>query len=248
MSGYSSIHWPSNQKGAVIMIMLLILVLGSASFLLTKLSKGDSRQPGNIAATTDMSAVTDALIGYALINGQCLPCPDTSTPRDGIAETTCGSTGVPDAGTLPWLTLGLGGADNWGRRLRYIVDTDFTNTGSGTCSFTDAIESELIVKGRDNANVLYDLHLAADRPPAIVIMHGNNGFGGTDANDAAMPPPPANHVDEETNRTDTNNLVQRVASDTAPAAAGGPFDDLVGWVDRTDFQTQLEASYGYWPP
>lgn len=237
----------SAQRGAVIMIMLLILVLGSASFLLTKLSKGDARQPANIEATAQLGAITEALIGYALINGQCLPCPDTSIPRDGIAETTCGTTGTPIAGTLPWLTLGLGVADNWGRRLRYIVDTDFTNTGSGVCSFSATIESELIVQGRDNANVLYDLHLPANRPPAIVIVHGNNGFGGTDANGAAMPPPPANHVDEETNRTATNNLVQRVASDTAPAADGGPFDDLVGWVDRIEFQSQMERVNSPWP-
>lgn len=236
------------QRGAVIMIMLLILVLGSASFLLTKLGKGDARQPANIEATTQLGAVTEALIGYALINGQCLPCPDTSTPRDGIAETNCG-TGAPTAGTLPWVSLGLGALDPWGRRLRYVVDPDFTDfAGSGTCTFMSSIQSDINVKGRNNAGALYDLMATpADYPPAVVIVHGSNGFGGTNETGAAMPPPPASHIDEETNRTAVTDLVQRVASDDPAAVVGGPFDDLVGWVDRTEFQTQMEKTNPPWP-
>ena len=34
----------TDQRGAAIMIMLLILILGAASFLLTKLGKGDARR------------------------------------------------------------------------------------------------------------------------------------------------------------------------------------------------------------
>lgn len=232
----------SKQRGVVVMIMLLILVLGSASFLISKLSKGDSRQPGNIKAATELNNVTDALIGYALANNQCLPCPDTS--GDGQTDTCV--PGTLASGSLPWVNLGLGALDSWGRRLRYVVDTDFT--GSGTCTFNNSIQSDIVLKGRNSTNALYNLMATpAVNPPAVVIVHGSNGFGGTNESGLAMPNPPASHIDEETNRTAVTNLVQRVASDSAAAVDGGPYDDLVGWVDRTEFQAQLEKVYPPWP-
>ncbi|MBI5041504.1 MAG: hypothetical protein HZB57_10025 [Gammaproteobacteria bacterium] len=222
-----------NQRGAVIMIMLLILILGAASFLLTKLGKGDARQPGNLATTTDVGAITGALIGYATINGFCLPCPDTN--NDGLADAPCG-TGAPVAGRLPWLTLGLGALDSWGHRLRYVVDPDFT--GASPCPITQSLQSGIAVQTRNNAGVLVNLFPPADNPPAVVIAHGANGYGSINANGTVMQNPPASHVDEETNRTATTGLVQRTASDIT-AFGDGPFDDLVGWVDRNRYEAQL---------
>lgn len=220
-----------HQQGAVIMIMLLILVLGSASFLLTKLGKGDARLPANLEATAQLGAITDALIGYALANGYCLPCPDTSVPRDGVAETSCGA-GPPVAGALPWVSLGLGALDPWGRQLRYLVDPDFT----GICAISLALQSDIAVQG-----------VGAPNPPAVVISHGNNGFGGM--NEAGpMPNPPPSHTDEEINRTATTGLVQRVASDD-PSVAGGPFDDLLDWVDMGTYKARLaQVNGGPLPP
>ena len=223
---------PTDQRGAAIMIMLLILILGAASFLLAKLGKGDARQPDNLAATTDIGAITGALIGYATINGFCLPCPDSN--NDGLAEATCGP-GAPVAGTLPWVTLGLGALDSWGHRLRYVVDPNFT--GVGTCAITQSMQSAISVQTRNNAGVLFNLLTAATNPPAVVIAHGANSYGAI-SESGVLPLPPASHIDEETNRSATTNLVQRVASDDA-AIAGGPFDDLLGWVDMTRYKTQL---------
>lgn len=232
----------AKQRGVVVMIMLVILVLGSASFLITALSKGDARQPDNISATAEIGAITDALIGYALANNKCLPCPDTT--GDGQADVSCGI-GAPVAGTLPWVTLSVGNLDSWGRRLRYVVDPDFT--GSGACSITQSLQSDIVMKGRNNAGVEYDLLAPAPNPPAVVISHGTNGFGGTNELGTAMPPPPASHVDEETNRTEVTDLVQRVASDDS-AITGGAFDDLIGWVGLAEYKTQLEQIYGTLPP
>lgn len=226
------------QRGAAIMIMLLILVLGAASFLLTKLGKGDARQPDNLAAAHDLGAITGALIGYATSNGNCLPCPDTDpNGGDGLSNAPCGN-GTPVSGLLPWVTLGLGALDSWGHRLRYVVDPDFT--GAGACVINQSMQSQLAMKTRDNAGALVDLFtVPTDYPPAVVIAHGANGFGGMNENGAAMPPPPANNVDEETNRAATTDLVQRTASDTASPASGGPFDDLVGFVNMTTYKTRL---------
>jgi type II secretory pathway pseudopilin PulG len=224
---------PTDQRGAAIMIMLLMLILGAASFLLTKLGKGDARQPDNLAATTDIGAITGALIGYATINGFCLPCPDTD--NDGLAEATCGP-GAPVAGTLPWVTLGIGALDSWGHRLRYVVDPDFT--GVGACVITQSMQSDITVQTRNTAGVLFNLLAAVDNPPAVVIAHGANGYGSVSENGAALALPPASHIDETVNDTAMTNLVQRVASDDA-AITGGPFDDLLNWVDMTRYKAQL---------
>ena len=227
---FSTTH--SDQRGAAIMIMLLILVLGAASFLLAKLGKGDARQPDNLAAMTDIGAVIGALIGYATINGNCLPCPDTN--GDGQIDAPCGA-GAPVAGNLPWVDLGLGALDSWGHRLRYVVDPDFT--GAGACVITQSLQSGITVQSRDTAGVLFNLLPAADNPPAVVNAHGANGFGIVNDSGAVMSNPPASHIDEETNRSATTNLVQRVASDAA--GMGGPFDDLLRWADLTEYHAQL---------
>lgn len=218
------------QRGAVIMLMLLILILGSASFLLGKLSKGDARQPGNIAAAGDIGAITDALIGYATGHGFCLPCPDFN--NDGVAETACGS-GVPVSGRLPWVTLGLGALDRWGHRLRYVVDPDFT--GAASCAITASISGDIAVRTRNSVGGLVNL---VANTPAVVIVHGANGFGALTETFAALPPPPASRIDEIANQTATTNLVQRTLSDDA-AITGGPFDDLIGWVDLAQYKAQL---------
>lgn len=227
------------QRGAAIMLMLLILILGAASFLLTKLNKGDARLPGNLVAATELGAVTGALVGYATVNGLCLPCPDTN--NDGLAEPGCG-TGAPVSGWVPWITLGLGALDAWGHRLRYVVDPDFT--GAAPCTITQSLQSDIVMQGRDTAGALYALLPPADNPPAVVIAHGANGYGAVTESGTALPGPPAAHLDEEINRTAVSGLVQRVASDTAPPAQGGPFDDLVDWISLSGLKTQLERVNG----
>jgi type II secretory pathway pseudopilin PulG len=217
------------------LILLLILIMGSATLLLTKLNKCDPRQPRSVATVQDLGAVRDALIGYSLINGNCLPCPDLN--GDGQAQTPCGS-GAPVAGFLPWATLNLGHADTWGRRLRYVVDPDFA--GSGSCTVTQAMNGDIRVQGRDTTGAPFDLTLDS---PAVVISHGANGYGAFNADGGALPNPPPGHDDEEINRTGTTLLIQRVPTDN-PATIGGPFDDLVVWVSLSYFKTQLERVNG----
>lgn len=223
------------QTGAAMLILLLILIMGSATLLLTKLNKGDPRQPRNIAAVQDLGALRDALIGYSLINGNCLPCPDVS--GDGLALTACGS-GSPVDGFLPWATLNTGAADAWGRRLRYVVDPDFA--GSGTCTITAGMTGDIRIRGYDNLGNPYDL---TGDSPAAVISHGANGYGAASADGSPLPNPPPGHDDEETNRMGTTPLIQRAATDD-PAAAGGPFDDLVVWISLGDYKVQLENING----
>lgn len=226
---------PHQQRGVVVLIMLLILIMGSAYVLLGKLNKGDPRQPRSVATVQDLGAVRDALIGYSLINGNCLPCPDLN--GDGLAQPPCGS-GAPVAGFLPWATLDLGAADTWGRRLRYIVDPDFA--GGGSCVVTASMSGDIRVQGRDDLGNLYDLTVDT---PAVVVSHGANGYGAVGADGGALPNPPPGHVDEAGNRTGTASLVQRAGRDV-PATPGGPFDDLVAWISLSELKLQLATVNG----
>ncbi|MFN2338441.1 MAG: hypothetical protein ABR544_05660 [Gammaproteobacteria bacterium] len=223
------------------LIMLLILIMGSAYVLLTTLNKGDPRQPRLLATVQDINAVRDALIGYSITHGDCLPCPDST--GDGLAQATCvGAT--PAAGWLPWITLGLGAEDPWGRRLRYLVDPDFTDSGGG-CGMTQSKPAAIRVRIRDAAGNLV-VHIP--ETPAVVISHGPNGFGATSADGSALANPPAAHVDEETNRSATNDLVQRATSADS-AIVGGPYDDLVTWVPLGGLKDQMaRVNGGSLPP
>lgn len=234
----SGSRFSRRQTGAVVLIMLLILIMGSAYLLLTQLNKGDPRQPRSVVTVQDLGAVRDALIGYSLINGNCLPCPDLN--GDGQAQAPCGS-GAPVAGFLPWATLNLGAVDTWGRRLRYVVDPDFA--GNGSCTITTAMTGGIRVQGYDNLGNPYDL---TGDTPAVIISHGANGYGAFTADGNALPNPPPGHDDEELNRSGTAVLIQRAARDE-PSVIGGPFDDLVAWIPLSELKAQLDNVGGLTP-
>lgn len=222
------------QRGAAIMVMLLILIMGSAYLLLTKLNKGDPQQPRAVDTTAELGAIRDALIGYAQINGGCLPCP-SQDPTDGRAPASC--TTPPAAnrvGFLPWSDLGFGAQDPWGRRYSYIVDPAF----AVGCAFPTP--GDLGAQTRDNAGVLTPV-VIPNGLVAVVLSHGANGFGAADAAGGLLPPPPATHGDERANRrTDlaASRTVTRRAHTTDSAVTGGPFDDLVVWISRDELNAR----------
>ena len=230
------------QRGAVVMIMLLILILGSAYFLLTVLNKGDPQQPGTVATAAELNAVTEALIGHALVT-KCLPCPAVSV-TNGMAQAACGASGAV-AGYLPWVTLGLGELDTWSHRLRYVVQRELAG---GTNCITASDTAGIPVQYRDSSGSTVPLTSTA---ALAVIAFGPNGFAARTETGAALPNPPGSHTDEITNRAMATNATGTFitrASTTEPSATGGPFDDLIGWVDYSDLTARLIAKYGPLPP
>lgn len=218
------------------MIMLLILIMGSAYFLLTKLNKGDPQQPQNIAAVTDLGAIRAALIGYAQTNASshCLPCPSLSA-LSGVAPNSCDNS--TRAGYLPWQTLGLGALDKWGHRIRYVVDPEYT-TG---CDYLGTT-LDMNVQTRD-ASGTPQLIAMVSPPVAVILSYGSNGFGSRDANNRFQGNPPASHLDELSNQTATTSFMQRTLTDD-PTVTGGPFDDLLVWVTRKELRDQVDTALG----
>lgn len=128
-----------------------------------------------------LEEIRDALLGYALINGN-LPCPTSvSDPADanyGLAASQCSN--APSAeGYLPWKTLGISETDAWGIKRhatgdawlgywRYRVDRNFAGAtiALGTNFSADALTL------RDNSGTT--LTATTERPIAIVYSTGKN--------------------------------------------------------------------------
>jgi type II secretory pathway pseudopilin PulG len=127
------------QRGAALMVMLVIMVVGIAAILvdsLTAASVNTARQAKTAAA---LAQAKDALIGYAITyadthSGQMpgyLPCPDPNgnagVNGEGSSE-TCGGKDVSAIGRLPWKTLGLSPLrDGDGECLWYAVSGTYKN-------------------------------------------------------------------------------------------------------------------------
>src|SRR5574340_734766 len=149
----------SRQRGAALMVMLVILVAGAASALVGALSTTTLKNARQETTSNALAQAKDALIGYAVkvqvsssdiacadpptyANPNCqrpgdLPCPDMD--NDGDAESNCGdasgSNQYKRLGRLPWKTLGLPDLrDGSGERLWYAVSNNFKNNTRTTCT------------------------------------------------------------------------------------------------------------------
>ena len=126
-------HNQVKQRGAALMIMLSILVVGFATVLVNTLSMSALNSVRQEKTSTALAQARDALLGRAVSDDNMpgsLPCPDTN--NDGVAEstTTIDSTGKIHCpsylGRLPWRTLNLPDLrDDTGERLWYALSKDF---------------------------------------------------------------------------------------------------------------------------
>lgn len=132
------------QRGVVFIVMMVIMVLGTASLLVSSLNSASIQIARDQVTADALAQAKEALIGYAasadLSIGRPgdLPCPDTN--NDGEQETSCGNASGSSGqtariGRLPWKTLGLPDLrDGSGERLWYAVSNNFKYNTRTTCS------------------------------------------------------------------------------------------------------------------
>lgn len=155
---------PAAQCGAVVLLLLLILAVSTASYFLVKRLNGNilNTERAKITAAA-LAQAKEALIGYAVsinlaVSGPRpgdLPCPDNhllGDPDEGTADSLCSGDAI---GRLPWKTLNLPDLrDAAGERLWYAVSSRFKKaprTGTlnsdtfGTITVQDA-----------NGNIIYN--------------------------------------------------------------------------------------------
>jgi len=225
---------PAIQNGftlveMAIVLMIVALLLGG---MLVPLS-AQMDQRNNSDSQKALSEIREAIIGYALVNGN-FPCPAdptiaTGLANAGVSRATC-TTAANSTGVVPWVTLGLNETDAWGNRYTYRVTSDFADTiGSGTyggctpspiptmASFGLCSAGNLNVLSAASAGVTI-----AGNVPAVIISHGKRAAGAwtTKGTQLAV----GGNADEQENSDGSadNNYVSQTFTTT--------FDDLVVWI------------------
>jgi type II secretory pathway pseudopilin PulG len=170
-------HRPTQarQRGAALIVMLVITVMGAAAFLVSSLSRSALQIERDQKTSEALAQAKEALIGYAAsvdISGSKrpgdLPCPDTN--NDGSSDTPC-DTQSSRLGRLPWKTLGLPDLrDASGERLWYAVSTNFKNsTRIGTLNSDTA--GTITVRSPDG-NMINDA-TSGSGAAAVIIAPGD---------------------------------------------------------------------------
>ncbi len=215
----------TRQRGAALMIMLMIAGVVGAMFTIQLSGRGASERAQVAATTLALSQAREALIGFALVNGR-LPRPaipgtnGVENPAVCVSDAAC-------SGTLPWVTLGVSQLDSWGKALRYSVSKEFSQIGLALTTVPtrkvqtrNAVGVLGFVNGKGSVaacavNGAGATDVTSDCTPAILFSTGKMNFGSTD---------------EMTNSTaSTMTFVRRAATENT-AAPGGAFDDIVIWL------------------
>ena len=202
---------------AVVLVVLGLILGGVLMPLSTQMEKQDRDETQTI-----LEDIQDALIGYAMANGR-LPCPDTD--NDGVMNMAGNCTN--NQGTIPWVDLGVGKEDAWGRPLTYRVTGSFADNTDGTGCGTATAGASFELCSIADLNI-FDAaagNPVANQIPAIVISHGKN-WGTTTSTD-----------ENENTDTDTT-FVDRGYS----LNAASTFDDQVIWVSPNVLKTRLVSA------
>ena len=159
-------HTPTiqHQRGASLMVMLVILVIGIAALLVGSLNSSalnNSRQQQTSAA---LAQAKDALIGRAAADANVpgsLPCPDSND--DGSAELMAGNDCPHYIGRLPWRTLGLTELrDGTGEHLWYALSRNFRD--DSTAHINSEIQGSLNITGTQTASNAVAIIFSAGNP------------------------------------------------------------------------------------
>ncbi|HEU5177165.1 MAG TPA: hypothetical protein VFU24_06905 [Burkholderiales bacterium] len=133
----------ARQRGAALMAMLAVLILGAAWWAVTALSTPVDRTASErLHNARILQEAKSALLGYVAHRAAMttendpgrLPCPEAAgnigTANEGIAAGNCT---LPAIGRLPWRTLGL---DKWrdvaGEPLWYVVSAGWAKPNAAT--------------------------------------------------------------------------------------------------------------------
>jgi type II secretory pathway pseudopilin PulG len=207
-----------------------------------------------------LSEIKEAIIGYALANGQ-LPCPaDPTIPTGqalaGIARPPAlPCTGTNSTGVLPWATLGVSETDAWGNRYTYRVSSDFTDalgTTFGydqyfnTCSPSPApVNATFALCSVGTLNVLSAAsggNTIAGNVPAVIISHGKTGAGAYTPQGTQLAA--GSSADEQKNSVKSSESTATINADTTYVthAPTPTFNDLVVWISPNILLNRMVAA------
>lgn len=169
---------PARQRGAALLVFMLLLTVSVAVFLLSGISPQSKRLASPFHNSAVLAQAKTALIAYARLsegpgasgntnlNFRYLPCPDQD--GDGLAESPCGENSAE--GWLPWMSLGLPPLrDASGVCLRYAVSADYKRDASGPPVITTLPDGDFTLHNSDG--------LISEGVVAVLFAPGENVAG-----------------------------------------------------------------------
>jgi hypothetical protein len=150
------------QRGAALLALLAVLVLGASWFLVSRLDalSADFTARDRVYNAAVLNRAKQALIGYVAAqavkagenNPGSLPCPenpgdfDSTTGREGLIGTACGSS--LKVGRFPWRTIGTEKlVDASGEPLWYVVSMNWGVPSAGNTSINSSSLGQLALDG-----------------------------------------------------------------------------------------------------
>jgi len=237
------------QRGAALMVMLVILIIGASAFLVSSLNSSKVKSARQTSSSIVLAKAKDALIGYALSYGDThtgemygyLPCPDpdgtNGSNGEGSSE-TCGNKNVSAIGRLPWKTLGLNPLrDGEGECLWYAVSGTYKNNPK-----TDLMNW-------DNRGLLEVLdttgNIAAQDVVAVIFSPGSAQENQNRAPNNTAPICGGNYT--ATNYLDSNGTINNGTVSSSPnvtsqfklAGSTGQINDQILFITRQELWNAL---------
>jgi type II secretory pathway pseudopilin PulG len=216
------------QRGAALLILLTMLILGVAAVGMNAFG-GSARTSRERQALAAVGEAKEALLGYASTHGR-LPRPALSADS-GVEDPTPCASEQRCTGFLPWATLSLGPTYARGKPLRYSVTPAFADpnpqlsTAVATKTISNRIGKQLVFL-QGSANCARQDQCV----PAVVISSGKyqglSSLGATDqaSNDAA-----------------NVHFIQR-PQENDETAVGAAFDDIVAWLPYGLLKTRMAVT------
>ncbi len=213
------------------------LTLNEGQRLLARLKSGNASQGSTQSAVLAHYYSTVPHTGTTATGPGTIPCPDTASPPTGDEAATCDGVATPNAGVLPWKTLGLSrdqAIDGNGNFYTYVVSPDARaicdsvgNDHTGGSEITGTLKASSL-------RVTNALGTTTSIPFAT-IGHGKNGLGArSSSNVASTAPESANEL------ANCDPIVGTCAHGTVmgttTALVSGPF---TGSTSSTAFDDQV---------
>jgi len=237
------------QRGAALLVLLAVLVLGASWFLVSRLdalSAGIFTPSNRNHNALVLSQAKQALIGYVAMNAAQsgennpgrFPCPEgaalVGTSAEGISAPYVGPPSAPTCATvgrLPWRTLGLDKlVDSSAEPLWYVVSPGWQLVTSATTLLINSNTiGQLNVDGQANAAVALII-----APGAAMNVLASAGC--TARNQARSAPSPA---------MDARDYIECFNTGTSTFAATGAttsFNDQVVRITVADVMPAIEAA------
>ena len=228
------------QRGAVLLLLLLVLGVGAASALIGAFG-GIRLQAAREQRTVLLLAeARDALTGYAAANGR-LPRPAISA-TDGRENPAACASDAACAGFLPWVALGIDGADAWGKRLRYSVTPALTTYAFQPYS---TVANRSVLRRDADGELAYvaggpACAAAAARCVALVVLsQGRNNYGTSVTGIEQASGAAGNGEQLNNDEAENDTAVTRFVADVQ---GGAEFDDLVAWLPLDLLYRRMRAA------